>query len=413
MTIPSVLHPFTATDSPEDSFLEIVRGEGARVFDPDGRSYIDGTASLWYCAVGHGRREIADAVATQMRALSAYHVFARFTNHPQDDLARLIVERSPLASARVLFTSGGSESVDSAMKIIRAAHRRAGQGQRTVFLSRHDAYHGVMYGGVSVGGIPGNRNDFGPLLPDCYQVERDSLEAMRHAVAYHGPERIAAILTEPVQGAGGVYPPTPGYLQGLRELCEESGALLLFDEVITGFGRLGEWFGAQYFGVTPDVITFAKAVTSGYLPLGGVIVGERVRSSLESEPGWMLRHGTTYSGHPAACAAGIANLAILEREGLLERAAAAGPRLRELLEGLTDRPGVTGVRGEGLMQALELELADDVPLLSEALLRRGVIARALPHASALAFSPPLVISDEELDEIAAALGEALEELAGA
>jgi putrescine---pyruvate transaminase len=411
MTVPSVLHPFTATDRPEDAFLEIVRGEGSRVFDRDGNSYIDGTASLWYCAVGHGRDEIAEAVAKQMRELSGYHVFARFTNPPQDELAGMIVERNPLADARVLFTSGGSESVDSAMKIVRAAHLRAGEGRRTIFLSRHDAYHGVMYGGISTGGIPGNRNDFGPLLPDCHQVDRDSLDAMRKAVEYHGPERIAAIMTEPVQGAGGVYPPTPGYLEGLRELCDECGALLLFDEVITGFGRLGSWFGAQYFNVTPDLITFAKAVTSGYLPLGGVIVGERVRSALESEEGWMLRHGTTYSGHPAACAAAIANLGIFERERLLDRAAASGPRLRELLEGVRDAPGVTGVRGEGLMQALELEDAADVMPLSEALLRRGVIGRALAHASALAFSPPLGITDEELDEIGSALTAALEDIA--
>ena len=411
MTIPSVLHPFANTDRPADAFLEVVRGEGARVFDRDGKSYIDATASLWYCAVGHGRDEIADAVAKQMRELSAYHVFARFTNHPQDELAGMIVERCPLDGARVLFTSGGSESVDGAMKIARAAHLRAGDARRTVFLSRHDAYHGVMYGGISTGGMPGNRADFGPLLPDCHQVERDSLDAMRHAVEYYGPDRIAAIMTEPVQGAGGVYPPPPGYLEGLRELCDDCGALLVFDEVITGFGRLGTWFGAQYFKVTPDLITFAKAVTSGYLPLGGVIVGERVRAALESEEGWMLRHGTTYSGHPASCAAGIANLQIFERERLLDRAAAAGPRVRALLEGMRGAPGVAGVRGEGLMQALELVRADDVLPLSEALLSRGVIGRALPHASALAFSPPLGVTDEELDEIASALTGALEDIA--
>jgi adenosylmethionine-8-amino-7-oxononanoate aminotransferase len=410
MTVPAVLHPFTNTDRPSDAFLEVVRGEGSRVFDVDGKSYIDGTASLWYCAVGHGRDEIADAVSAQMRQLSAYHVFARFTNQPQDDLATMIRERAPMGESRVLFTAGGSESVDSAMKIIRAAHRRSGQGQRTVFLSRHSAYHGVMYGGISTGGLPHNRNDFTPLVPDCFQVDRDSLDAMREAIAYYGPDRIAAIMTEPVQGAGGVYPPAPGYLEGLRELCDECGALLMFDEVITGFGRLGTWFGAQYFGVTPDVITFAKAVTSGYLPLGGVIVGDRVRAALESEEGWMLRHGTTYSGHPAACAAGIANLEIFEREGLLERAAAAGPRLRSLLEGLADRPGVAGVRGEGLMQALVLERGEDTMPLSEALLRQGVIGRAIPHASALAFSPPLGITDDELDEIAAGLDAALGEI---
>jgi len=408
VSVPRVLHPFAGPARDEEGYLEIVRGEGVRVWDAGGRAYLDGAASLWYCAAGHGRGEIADAVAAQMREVAGYHTFARFTNRPSQELAGLVLDRSPIPDGRLLWALGGSEAVDSALKVCRAAHRQAGEAGRTVFLSRTWAYHGVMYGGVSVGGLPGNRNDFGPLLPDCFQVDHRSLDAMREAVAYHGPDRIAAIVTEPVQGAGGVFPPPEGYLAGLRELADACGAFLVFDEVITAFGRLGTWFGAQHYGVTPDLITFAKAVTSGYLPLGGVIVGPAVRERLEREDDFLLRHGTTYAGHPAACAAGVANLAILEREQLPDRAAAAGRRLRDGLSRLVGRGPAVGVRGEGLMQAIELASADVVAPLSEAMLRAGLIGRPLPYASAIAFSPPLVIGDGEVDELVEKAGEALD-----
>jgi putrescine aminotransferase len=411
MTVPQVLHPFAAPSRQAGDYLEIVRGEGCRLWDSDGRVYLDGTASLWYCAVGHGRREIADAVAAQMEQVAAYHTFASFTNPAQLRLAELLMELEPIPDARVLFTVTGSEAVDSALKLTRAGHRAAGDAGRTVFLSRHYAYHGVMLGGTSVAGLPANRRPYGPLLGDCFQVERDSLEAMRAAVAYHGPERIAAIITEPVLGAGGVFPPPPGYLQGLRELCDESGALLIFDEVITAFGRLGSWFGAQHFGVTPDVITFAKAITSGYLPLGGVIIGPRLRGWLEADDDYLLTHGGTYAGHPTCCAAGIANLEIMRSEGLPERARHAGSRLRAGLDRLADRPGVAGVRGEGLMQAIALQPPLTAGAMVAALLTRGIISRGLPYANSIAFSPPLVISDGEIDEIVEAVDAALADVA--
>src|SRR5262249_47625902 len=196
-----------------------------------------------------------------------------------------------------------------------------------------------------------NRRPYGPLLGDCYQVERDSLEAMREAVAYHGPERIAAIITEPVLGAGGVFPPPPGYLQGLRELCDECGALLIFDAGITAFGRLVSWFGSHHYGVTPDLMTSAKAITSGYLPLGGVVVGPRLRGWLEADDDYLLTHGGTYAGHPTCCAAGVANLELMRSEDLPERARDAGHRLRAGLDRLADHSGVAGIRGEGLGQA--------------------------------------------------------------
>jgi len=411
MTVPQVLHPFAAPAKPAEDFLEIVRGEGCRVWDVDGKSYLDGTASLWYCAAGHGRREIADAVTAQMAKLEAFHTFARFTNAPEDELAGLLLELEPIPDARVFLTCGGSEAIDSALKLARAGHKAAGDGGRTVVLSRHYAYHGVMLGGTSAGGLPANRDPFGTLLPDFFQVDRDSVDAMRAAVAYHGPERVAAIVVEPVIGAGGVFPPPDGYLTGLREVCDESGALLIFDEVITGFGRLGSWFGSHHYGVTPDMMTFAKAITSGYLPLGGVVVGPRLRGWLEADPGYLLAHGGTYGGHPTCCAAGIANLQLMRAEDMPARAAAAGSRLRAGLEGLIGRPGVAEVRGEGLMQAIGLEAPVAAGAMSEALLARGVIGRALPYANSLAFSPPLIISDDEVDELVAASAAVLDELA--
>ncbi|MBV8220922.1 MAG: aspartate aminotransferase family protein [Solirubrobacterales bacterium] len=411
MSIPQVLHPFAAPARVAEDYLEIVRGEGCRVWDVYDKSYLDGTASLWYCAAGHGRREIADAVTEQMAKLEAWHTFARFTNAPEDELAGLLMELEPIPDARVLFTCGGSEAIDSAIKIARAGHKAAGDGGRTVFLSRHYAYHGVMLGGTSAGGLPANRDPFGTLLPDFFQVERDSVEAMRAAVAYHGPERIAAIMAEPVIGAGGVFPPPEGYLEGLRELCDECGALLIFDEVITGFGRLGSWFASQHYGVTPDMMTFAKAVTSGYLPLGGVFVGPRVREWLEADPGYMLAHGNTYTGHPTCCAAGVANINLMRAEDLPAKAAAAGARLGAGLSALAGHAGVSEVRGEGLVWAIGLAPSVAPGPFTEALLERGVIGRGLPYANSVAYSPPLIITDDEVDELLAATAAVLDELA--
>ncbi len=413
MTVPQVLHPFASPTRAAGDFLDVVRAEGCRLWDSEGREYLDGTASLWYCAAGHGRQEIVDAVHAQMSQLAAYHTFGRFTNPPAQQLADVLAELEPIPGSRVLFTNGGSESVDSALKLARAGHRANGEAGRTVFLSRHHAYHGVMFGGTSLSGLPPNRQPYGPLLPDTYQVPHDSVKAMRDAVAYHGPERIAAIITEPVIGAGGVFPPADGYLQGLRDLCDESGALLIFDEVITGFGRLGSWFGSHHFGVEPDLMTFAKAITSGYLPLGGVVVGPRVREWLEADQAFLLTHGGTYSGHPSCCAAALANLEILKRERLPERAAAAGKQLRAGLDQLRGRAGVAEVRGEGLMQAVAFERPVLAGAVAEAMLARGVIGRASPFANAVAVSPPLIISDAEVDELVDALGAAVGDVVAA
>lgn len=399
------LHPFARPAAHPDEFDEIVRGQGARVWDRRGNEYVDALASLWYCNVGHGRGEIADAVASQMRQLAAYHAFDRFTNGPAEELAAQLTELAPMDAARVFLTSSGSEAVDSAIKLARVAHVQAGDPRRTIVVGRQHAYHGVTYGGLSAQGLPLNQEGFGPLLADSVQVAHDDLADVERLFADHG-DRIALVLAEPVIGAGGVHPPEPGYLQGLRRLCDEHGAFLGLDEVICGFGRLGGWWGADRYDVRPDLVTFAKGVTSGYLPLGGVLVGPAVRAPLEADPTFVLRHGFTYSGHPTSCAAALANLRILEDEPLEERAEAIGARMGPGLDRLVDEGLLAGARGvAGIWAAL---LPDGVGAVAvrDGMLELGVIARPL-GAAVVAFCPPLVITDDELDRCLDALRDAL------
>ena len=276
MTTPAFLHPFARPARPADQYVTMVGGAGAEVWDRDGRRYVDGMASLWYCNAGYGRVEIADAARAQMVALAAFSCFEPFTNEPADELAELIATIAPVPDSRVFFTSSGSEAVDSAIKLARIAHVRAGHPERTVIISRDRAYHGVTYGGMSAQGLPLNKEGFGPHVEGVVNLPADDIEAVAAYLAEHG-DGVAAILTEPVQGAGGVYPPPEGYLAGLRRLADQHGCYLIFDEVICGFGRLGRWFGGEHFGVRADLTTFAKAVTSGYVPLGGVVVAPSVR----------------------------------------------------------------------------------------------------------------------------------------
>jgi putrescine---pyruvate transaminase len=393
--LPAFLHSF-AKPSRTD-FVRLVRGNGAVVWDASGRELIDGMASLWYCAVGHGREEIANAVASQITTLEAYSTFDPFTNGPAEDLAERLVGLGPIADARVFFAGSGSEAIDTAMKLARLAHRLAGNPQRTLIISRVRGYHGTNLGGTSAQGIAPNREGWGPLVPDVVQVPSDDLEAIATLMSERGDE-VAAVITEPVQGAGGVYPPPDGYLSGLRRLCDQHGALLVFDEVICGFGRLGHWFAAQRFGVTPDMITFAKAVTSGYQPLGGVFVGPAVRAPIEADPHFILRHGYTYSGHPTVCAAALANLAIIEREQLVARAHHVGARLGDGLRALAADGQVAEARGDGAVWAAGLRPDQDAMAIRDAMLELGVITRAI-NTDTLAFCPPLVITDEQLDRI--------------
>ena len=397
----ALLHPFSPPGMPEGDFVEIVRGEGSLVFDSNGREYVDALANLWLCQVGHGRPEIIDAVTAQMHQMEAYNTFAPFTNGPAAQVAEMIAERSPHPDGRVFLGCSGSEAVDTALKIARQVQQRRGQDGRQGIVKRTNGYHGTNFGGTSAQGIAPNREGWGDLVPHFVEVPHDDLEAAASVFADHG-DRIAAVLTEPVQGAGGVFPPVDGYLEGLRRLCDDNGALLIFDEVICGFGRIGEWFGAQAFGVTPDLITFAKGVTSGYLPLSGVILSRHVCEELE-EPGFLLRTGYTYSGHQASCAAGIANLELMTNEGLDTRANHVGDRLQEGLRALEADGLIESWRGVGAVYAAELG-RDSIPVRNE-ILTNGVIVR--PIGTCLAICPPLVITDDEVGRIIDPMADAL------
>jgi adenosylmethionine-8-amino-7-oxononanoate aminotransferase len=395
------LHPFAkpaATD-----FLRIVRGEGAAIFDDSGNRYVDGMASLWYCSIGWGRTEVADAVAEQLRTLSAYQCFDRFTNDPADQLAERISTLAAPAmgdGSRVFFTSGGSEAVDTALKLVRAAHAQRGYPERTIVISRAPSYHGVTYGGMTLTGLPLNSAGFGPGVGDAVQVPKDDLDAVR-AVFEQNPGRVAAVFAEPVIGAGGVHPPAPGYLEGLRALCDEHDAYLVLDEVICGFGRLGAWFAGEHYGVRADLTTFAKGVTSGYLPLGGVLVGRSVAAALEADPAYVLRHGYTYSGHPTACVAGLAVLDVLERDGLVQRATLVGERLAAGLRKLETDGLVSSVRGAGAVWAVALPAGQDPNAARDRVLEAGAIVRPIAPDT-LAMCPPLMIPDDDLDTLLAA-----------
>lgn len=396
------LHPFAPPT--REAYLNIVRGRRSTVWDDSGNAYIDGMASLWYANVGHGHPTVVGAIADQAARLAAYHCYAPFTNPPADALAEAIAARSPVSSPRVFFASSGSEAVDAAIKIARIAHEQAGEGHRDVIISQEAGYHGVTMGGTSAQGIAANQVGFGPLVPDVRQVGQQDLAAFE-AIFAAEPDRIAAVLIEPVQCAGGVFPPKPGFLKALRELCDAHGAFLIFDEVVTGFGRLGSWFASEHFGVLPDLTTFAKAVTSGYVPLGGVVCGPAVRERLEADPTWLFRHGHTYSGHPLACAAGLACIEVTEDEGLLERASAVGAQLGDGLGALVSAGKLRDARGEGAVWAAVLPEGKQAPAVRDELLRLGVIVR--PINDVLAICPPLVIEDHEVQRMLTALERAL------
>ena len=388
-----LLHAF-AKPSKTD-FISIVRGKGSLLWDANGRQYIDAIGSLWYCQVGHGRTEIAEAVAAQISTLETYSTFDPFTNQKADELAAKLQSISALPKSRVFLCGSGSEAVDTAMKLARVAQGQAGHPERTIIISRMRGYHGTNYGGTSAQGLPLNKQGFGQLLPEVVQVDSDNLEDLAKFMSDNS-KKIAAVIVEPLQGAGGVWPPPPGYLEGARKLCDQHGAFLIFDEVISGFGRMGTWFAADHYGVTPDMLCFAKGVTSGYQPLGGVYVGAAVREALESDPNFFLRHGYTYSGHSSVCAAALANLAIIEREGLIERAKHVGARLSKGLGALATDGTIDHVRGDGAVWAAGLKPDQNSVTIRDRMIELGVIARAI-NTDTVAFCPPLVVTDEELD----------------
>jgi len=401
-------HPFANMSAVRERALTIVRGEGARVWDDTGREYVDVTAALWFCNIGHGRAELADAAARQMRELASYHTFGPFTNPPAEELAQRVATLAPLEDAKVFFTAGGgSDAIDTAGKLARAYWHVSGRPEKRVIVSRNLAYHGVNAYGTSLGGIPANEALFGRLVSDVEQVPWDDADALAATIEDLGAERVAAFVCEPVVGAGGVLPPPSGYLERVAEICRVKDVLLIADEVITGFGRLGEWFGSERFGIRPDLITVAKGITSGYVPLGAVIASGRIAEPFWREGGTeLLRHGYTYSGHATACAVALANIDVLESERLVERVRELERVLDAALRPLERHDLVREVRTIGLLGAVELdrEVADRVAAET---LERGVITRAL-RGVALQISPPFVIIEEQLGTVAAAIRESLD-----
>jgi putrescine---pyruvate transaminase len=410
-------HPFSDMAAVRGEEFVLARGEGVYVWDEQGNRYLDGSASLWYCNVGHGRAEIADAVAEQLRTLETYSIFGDIANRPALELAGKLASVAPMDDAKIFFTTGGGDAIDTAAKFARLYWQTTGQPDRVHIIGRTNGYHGTMAFGTSIGGMPAVRQGWGPLVPETSQVQHDSAQALRDEIERLGAERVAAFFCEPVIGAGGVFPPVPGYIEEVAQICADNGVLLVIDAVITGFGRLGDWFGCERFGVRPDLITFAKGVTSGYLPLGGVVVAGHVAEPFWSEPDRiMVRHGQTYAGHATVCAAGLANLAIIEREGLLSRGRDLEDDLYGALSALADHPVVGEVRGGvGLMAAVQL--ADDVLAADshaatrffEAVRANGVLTR--PHAIGMAISPPLTITLDEIRTIADTVRAGLDELA--
>lgn len=400
---PKLLHPFGKPGTP--GHRNLVRSEGVRIYDDQGNEYIDGLGSLWLNQVGYGRVEIIKAVTEQLGTL-VYNHFPPWGYDVAEELAARIVGLSPMPDGRVYLCTSGSESIDSAFKIARATAQLKGEPDRQIIVRRGRGYHGVNVGGTSIQGIAPNREGWGDLMPHVMEIDPENIESAASVFAEHGPN-IAAVVSEPVQGAGGVFPPTEGYLQQLRDLCTRNGSLLVLDEVITGFGRTGQWFASQTYDVVPDLITFAKGVSSGYQPLGGVIVGRNVCDVLEADPDYILRHGHTYSAHAASCAAGLANLAIIESEGLVDRANHIGERLSAGLNALAADGTIRGARGVGAIWAAHLNNDDLETTIAvrDRMLDLGVVAR--PIGDSIAFCPPLVMNDADVDTMVDVLSQAV------
>ena len=412
-------HPFADMGAVSERELVIERGEGVYVYDSDGTRYLDATASLWYANIGHARPEVADAVAAQMRAIEAYSTFADIGNRPANELCARLAALAPMDDARVFLGSGGGDAIDSAAKIARRHWVLAGQPERTHLISRTHGYHGTHGFGTSIGGIEANVSNWGPLVGQVSAVQHDSLQALEAEILRVGPDRVAAFVCEPVIGAGGVYPPPDGYIEGVADLCAEHGILLVIDSVICGFGRLGTWFGVERWeDVRPDLITFAKGVTSGYLPLGGVIASGKVAAPFFEGPGGpMLRHGATYAGHPSCCAAALAVLDIYDRENLIPRGRELEQPLFDALAPLADDDLVAEVRGGlGLLAAVQLapEVLESDPAavakVTAGARDAGVLLR--PLLGSLAVSPPLVSEREHIDAIADGYRAGLDRLRG-
>ncbi len=413
-------HGFADMHSVADAEVVIRSAEGVWLEDIAGNRYLDATAALWYCNVGYGRREIADAVAEQLVRLPAYSSFGAYTSEPTVALAERLAALAPIPNAVVFLGSGGSDAVDTAAKLARRYWDVVGKPEKRVIVSREFGYHGMHGWGTSLVGIAPMKAGYGGnFIDEVVNVGSMDVETLGALFAERSAE-IAAFIGEPVIGAGGVYPPEDHYWPEVSRLCHEHDILLIADEVITGFGRTGQLWATTRYGIEPDMITFAKGVSSGYVPLGGVLVGERVRAPFwdDDVPGAVFRHGYTYSGHAGAAAAGMANLDIIEREGLVARVASLEPVLDRAVRRLASAPGVGEIRTVGLTAAVAFRgdlLAADPGLPERAVsaaLRHGVATRVL-RGHALQISPPFVITETEIDTMVDGLGAAVEDVTAA
>ena len=424
--------PFTANRQFKAQPRLLSEASGMYYKTPDGDRVLDGCAGLWCVNLGHGRVEIADAVHRQLMTLDYAPNFQM--GHPLVfEFAQALTKIAPPGLDRIFFTNSGSESVDTALKIAMAYHRARGEGQRVRLIGRERGYHGVGFGGLSVGGLVNNRRAFATLpavshLPHTWDIEKNAFskglpahgaekaDELERLVALHGAETIAAVIVEPVAGSTGVLPPPVGYLKRLRELCDRHGILLIFDEVITGFGRLGAPFAAQALGVVPDIMTTAKGLTNAAIPMGAVFVDRKVHDAIVQGPEATIEffHGFTYSGHPAACAAGMACLDLYLGEGIFDRAARLAPVWEEALHSLRGKPHVTDIRNLGLMGALDLAPREGAPgargyeVLNRCL-KAGLLVRYT--GDTIALSPPLIVSEDEIARIVDILGGVLDEMA--
>ena len=422
--------PFTANKQFKAKPRLLASASGMYYRDVDGNEVLDATAGLWCCNAGHARPRIVEAVRQQVGTLDFAPNFSMSSPLPFK-LAERLAALAPGDLNRVFFSNSGSEAVDSALKIALAYHRVRGEGQRTRFIGREKGYHGVGFGGMSVGGLPNNRKWFGPGLPAVSHI-RHTLDVARNAfskglpahgielaedlerqIALYDASTIAAVIVEPISGSAGVVIPPQGYLQRLREICDRHGILLIFDEVITGFGRVGHAFGAQRFGVTPDMITAAKGITNGCVPMGATFVSDRLFDAFMGGPDNAIDmfHGYTYSGHPLACAAALATLDTYEEENLFDKALSLGDYWQEALHALKGLPNVIDIRNFGLVGAIEMAPRAGAPGT------RGydVFARAFHEGHLLtrvtgdviALSPPLIVEKGHIDRIVDVLADTI------
>jgi adenosylmethionine-8-amino-7-oxononanoate aminotransferase len=410
------------------------RGKGVWLEDINGKRYIDGLSSLWNVAVGHGRTELAQAAAEQMEKLAFCNSYVGFSNVPAIELADRLINLVYPNMRAVYYVNSGSEANDGAYKAARFYWKLRGKPNKVKIISRREAYHGSTLFATSVTGMPVFWKNFEPMMPEALQAPSPyryrcqfcsqeaacttgCVSAIEEIIAREGADTIAAVIAEPVQGAGGVIPAPPEYFPALRRLCDRYEVLLISDEVITGFGRTGKWFALDHWDVKPDIMTFAKAVTSAYVPLAGFIISDQIYETITSAPpDARFMHANTNSGHPTACAVALRNLRILEEEGLIENAARMGARLREGLESLRDLDGVGDIRGLGLMQAVELVEDKETrkpfdpslnvgPRLAREARDRGLISRV--KGDSFLMAPPLVITEHEIDQIVGILREAI------